>query len=357
MKTIRITAGLLALALILSSCGAADTPKKPSPTLAPEEFASKEPEPLDFESVFGCALKAYASSPLTDWDAEGLNRDRLDYNSEFDGSAYDFVFSRGGLELSCTVDRLSGEISNLKSKMLPTESYVPLDPATAEEEAAAAALGYFGIEKSEAEDLKVEFDAEKEPEFRHYFVGFGYGGKEYSCEMTSDGEFYTSNVDVGTHGARSLALNDFTEHIGSQPIREDLALLIMGGEIYDMIAGSCTESGSKSYRVSFKVGGYDIDYLISEAGEVIECSVEPYENWKGAIAGEFYSATERLSEHDALKIALEQAGVSPEEFSSPEVVYNDNYGYGFYSVSFSAGGKDYRYDIDAYTGDPLGSDI
>ncbi len=354
-KTCAIAA--LALAVILSSCGAADLTDKSVPTLAPEEFAAKAPEPLGYESVFGSAFDAYASSSQAGWDKSGLNRSWLNYTSELDGGEYDFVFSREGLELSCSVDALSGEVLSFDTRELPEEDYTPLDPETAEEDAAASALGYFGINKSEVEGLKVGYDAEKEPAYRHYYVSFNYNGVEYRCQIASDGEFYTSNVDIGTHGAQSLALNDFAEHIDSAPARDDLALLIMGGEIYDMISGQRNENGVRSYRVSFKVGGYGADYLISRAGEVRGCSVEPIEGWEGAIAGAFYSDAERLSEHDALKIALEAAGVSPEDFKDREVVYNDNYGYGYYSVSFSDGEQAYSINVDAYSGKLLDGEI
>lgn len=356
MKKTRLIAAACALALVLSSCATTNKPRKSVPTLAPDDFSAKEPEPLGYESILGSALDAYASSSQTGWSKSELNRDRLNYTSELDDGEYDFVFNRCGVELSCSVDALSGEIYDLSSRTIPEKPYVPLSPDTAEEEAAASALGYFGIDESEVDGLKVEYDAEEEPEYRHYYVGFTYDGVEYKCEISSNGEFYTSNVDIGSYGAESLAFDDFIEHIDSIPVRDDLTAFIISGEIYDMISGRSDENGVRSYYVSFKVGGYKFDYLISATGEVLDYSIELVDGWNGAIAGAFYSEPERLSEHDALKIALEDACVSPEDMKSPEVVYNDNYGYGFYSISFGDGERSYSYEVDAYSGKVIGSD-
>lgn len=339
--------------LFFSACAQNKAQEEETDTYLKDESAAVR---IDYDGAFGIALNALASFPEADWSSVELNSNWLDYTSKLDGEAYNFVFSRSGCQVRCTVDTLSGEVT--ESECLPVESVgtVPVQDETADEIVLASALEYFGIDRSEVENITVEYEKDKSPESRWYYVGFTFDGTDYKCEIDSDGEFYTSNVDIGPRGSVSLAMNDFCEHIDSLSVRDGLKNLILAGESYDMISGSSEENGLKKYRVSFKTGGYGINYLISEAGKIIDYSIESIDGWNGMVVEASYSVQERLSEHQALKIAIEDAQFDVGNLKKSDVVYNDNYGYGFYSVSFGSDVSSYYYEIDAYSGKILKSE-
>lgn len=350
---IKNLAFLCAAAALLSSCaksGGAPVVSEAASSAVSEAEAETRSEPLGYGEIFDSALSAYFSSPKTGWSESELNRGRLSYVSELDGEIYKFSFEDPVGAFSLLVDAYSGEVSGESFSAALEKDYTPLDGDSAEETVTASALGYFGLETEDAENLSVEYDKEAEPENRWYFVRFSSGGVDYECRIDSAGEFYTSDVDIGVRGSLSLALSDFITHIDSLPAREDIANLILSDECYDMISGRSDENGEVTYSVSFKVGGYGADYLISRSGETLNYSVGPVEGWDKAVAGAFYSAENRIGEHKALEIAINDAEFRVSDLRYTDVLYNDNYGYGFYTVSFGDGEKVYTYEIDAYTG-------
>ena len=101
------------------------------------------------------------------------------------------------------------------------------------------------------------------------------------------------------------------------------------------------DDGKAVYEVEFLAGGYEYDYNIDAAtGAVLKCEKE----FKGEAPATAISAS------DALRAALEHAGVSAAAASGVKTDLDIDDGKAVYEVEFLAGGYEYDYDIDAATG-------
>lgn len=343
---------LMAAAVLLCSCSGLkvfeEVTTAPTDNL-PLDAISEENILITADEAWRTALRSCDS-----WKSDSLNRVQMEFTCMLqDGEkpVYEVSLICGDDVDRFLIDAFSAEILNSTQEKLEIPPVI-----TTAEDAAAAALDYFGLSEADVAELTVEYDETKDLSWRIYYVNFTYDSVGYECEVTPLNGCRTSNVDIALDGALELAINDFTEHSENAVMRDDLTTFMIAGECFDMITGRIGENDTVEYTVSFKVGGYEFNYLLSKTGHVLIFTSTEIEDWEGYRAGESYTEPYLIGDHEALKIALADAGVSVEEHKNPEVEYDSRDGYGVYEVSFEDGEREYRYEIGALDGEILSAE-
>lgn len=103
------------------------------------------------------------------------------------------------------------------------------------------------------------------------------------------------------------------------------------------------EGDSAHYDVDFEKGGEDYKYEIdAETGKILKKEIPQ--------APQQPADTTKITRDDALKIALEDAGLKQDQIHDLEVELDNDGGALHYDVDFEVNDKDYDYEIDAESG-------
>lgn len=129
---------------------------------------------------------------------------------------------------------------------------------------------------------------------------------------------------------------------------------VKASDAWDVEVDLDTENGKLVYEVSFDAGGYDYDYDIDAyTGKVLNHKKEKDDDRQAAAkATVLVSPTSKktIGVDAAKSAAFKHAAVKSGKARDLEVELDDEKGSLLYEVSFDAGGYEYSYDIDAYTG-------
>ncbi len=121
-------------------------------------------------------------------------------------------------------------------------------------------------------------------------------------------------------------------------------------KVYVDEAGLDTEKGVMVYEVEFRYEGTEYDYTIDAVtGNVLSAAKEAASGGKTGNTG-VPNVDGVISQDEAKRNALAHAGIAESQVSglTIELEYDD--GMLKYDISFTAGGTEYEYDIDAKTG-------
>ena len=244
------------------------------------------------------------------------------------------------------------------------------------EAAEAAALKHAGVTKEKATALhsKLEWEHGK----MVYDVEFASEGFEYEYDIDAlTGEVVDFEKDVDDDYRPTTASNQTSTPAQTTPAQttpaqtapaaqqeigaaaaQEKALAHAG-----LTAGQVTELevefdyDDKEYDVSFKYGGYEYDYEIDAyTGNVIWSEKEVDDDYRPSgnsgstttASAQSAPAQQVIGASAAQSKALSHAGFSAGQVAELEVEYDADDG--DYDVSFKAGGYEYDYEIDAYSG-------
>jgi uncharacterized membrane protein YkoI len=116
------------------------------------------------------------------------------------------------------------------------------------------------------------------------------------------------------------------------------------------------ERGHKVYEVEFRKGKYAYEYDIDRyTGRIVEKDVERIRGKKAT--AKKTTAKKAIGKDKATAIALKDAGFKKSQVSRLKVEVDREDGRKVYEVEFRAGGYEYEYDIDCYTGRIVDKDV
>ena len=364
MKTVAMLLSALMLISILTAC-TEDSEKRLDPPVSVDALSTTDGEPegdaadeirfIDELSAFFCALNHAINvdneDGLIDYYANGEFGYTAELSTEGESAAYHIGIETPEYEYSYKIDAVSGEVISAErreNEVFDPEIIGLIHLKIDEEDALGIALDFFDLSKSDVVGTKSEYDAEKYV----FNVSFDFDGAEYVCEISWDGEFLRSNVDIGPSGAKEIAFQNSLDSADNYMMRDELYLFAIAGLIEDININILGSRDDRRYEVGFKVGGYEFYYLIDGlGGEIIDSERTEDPDWDGERAGAGYGAY--ISEHEAFKAALEHAGVSPDSFKNRRVTLDTTDGHEEYIVIFEADGYIYRCEVNAYTGEVL----
>ncbi|MBR3381570.1 MAG: PepSY domain-containing protein [Clostridia bacterium] len=226
------------------------------------------------------------------------------------------------------------------------------------------ALAHAGAEAAEASGVEVELDCEHGSMI--YEVEFKANGLEYDYDIDAvTGEIlkHESEPADGPAPTQDGSAPAATPKPTAQPlISSERALEIALGhagvdrsEAKDIEIELGREDGRPVYEVEFKANGVEYDYDIdAETGAVLDHDSEEH-HASSPTAKPTSKPTEKPSGYiggrAALRIALEDAGVTSSQAQDVDVELETKNGVKVYDIDFEAGGYEYDYVIDAVTGD------
>lgn len=116
------------------------------------------------------------------------------------------------------------------------------------------------------------------------------------------------------------------------------------------------ERGHKVYEVEFRAGKHAYEYDIDRyTGKIIDKDVERI---RGKKAKAKKTETKKaIGKSRAAAVALKDAGFKKSQVKGLEVEVDREDGRKVYNVEFRAGGYEYEYDIDYYTGKIVDKDV
>lgn len=142
-----------------------------------------------------------------------------------------------------------------------------------------------------------------------------------------------NGTEITLADAKQIALND-------AGVAEADAARLHGRLDYD--------DGRKIYDVEFYAGNTEYDYeILADSGEIFERNHETHSMPPSDATGEV------ISEDEAKENALGHAGVAQEDANFIRVQLEKDDGREEYEIEFTAGGREYDYVIDPYTGEIL----
>lgn len=342
----KIAVSVLASALVLSSVGAiaAETPSS-------AKYTKDQAKQIALDH-FG----------ITETDITRTNY-------EFDDGRHEFEFTAEGIRYECDVHDLTGNVvdSELKSKLLDNtivNNYVKNNGYISGEEAKKLALDKFGIASdAEITDYEIELDDDD------YEVEFSADGVKYECDVnavTGKIIYFKSrnqNLVSATQSTKGAAKSLALEHFG---IADDADVRGMSVDIDD-----------DRYEIEFYVDGveYDCDINMytntvvkSEINDVNTAgiaSTDPTANDTPAVPADSVSSavstvppaetkaaetapavSGKLTQEEALQIALSALGITVDDYTRVEVDLDD----GEYEFEFEGKGMEYECDVNAFTG-------
>ena len=155
--------------------------------------------------------------------------------------------------------------------------------------------------------------------------------QEFTAEVKTT---VTENgTEITLSDAKQIALND-------AGVAEADAARLHGRLDYD--------DGRKIYDVEFYSGNIEYDYeILADSGEIFERNHETHG------MPPLDATVEVISEDEAKENALDHAGVSLEDAKFIRVTLEKDDGREEYEIEFTAGGREYDYVIDPYTGEIL----
>ena len=227
-----------------------------------------------------------------------------------------------------------------------------------QEAARAAALEHAGLDESQVSRLEVEYAQADGQQL--YEVEFYAGNRGYGYEIDgSTGALRSSGQEVKDNSASREQGSATAQPVsGNSVIGRDAAgaaALQHAGLVRSQISRLEVEldyeKGRQIYEVEFYCGEAEYDYEIDAfTGAVIAYEYET----KAAVAAK----GERVIGKDAAgAAALEHAGLSESQVSRLKVELDFERGRQIYEVEFHSGGREYEYEICAYTGTILSYEV
>ncbi|MBQ3888891.1 MAG: PepSY domain-containing protein [Clostridia bacterium] len=294
---------------------------------------------------------------MTEADVTNLTCKRETENGR---DVYDVEFSTDVCRYDYDIDAADGHIVSVDTeRIFPKTDYpqvaVPSPIPTqivSMDEAKAIALKDAGIADAGATFTKAEIDADDGRTI--YDLEFVAGGVEYDYEIDAQ----TGTVLSKEKESRTAPVPT-PSPIPAQTVSMDdakaIALKDAGVKASDATfttAETDTDDGRSTYELEFIAGGVEYDYEIDPSTGAI-LSRETEQTGKAAsnaTAKPSEISGELIGSSKAKSIALSHAGVSASEARDLSCEQDKEDGKTVYEVDFKAGGYEYDYVIDAYTG-------
>ncbi len=231
------------------------------------------------------------------------------------------------------------------------------------EEAKTIALNDAKVDVANVTDLEVDLDEENGV---YYFeVDFDHDGSEYDYKIDAiSGKILHQNVVKPTGGDAPQPPPADKQKIGIEAAKKaafDHAK-VKEADVKDLDVDLDEENGKLYYDVSFDAGGKEYDYHVDAySGEVHLHEVEKDDDQKPAEKpadkpAEKPAEKKKIGVAAAKSAALKHANVKQADARDLEADLDNENGKLVYEVSFEAGGYDYDYDIDAYSGKVIRSE-
>lgn len=257
-------------------------------------------------------------------------------------------FDLGGFRYTVEIDAVNGGIVKFSKRVLDENvAYPDVPQLLSEEEAKEIALG-FAFPAGTDETVR----------FRKVKLDYEKGRFVYEVEFTAGGKEYELDIDAASGEILDVEIDDEGGYVPPQSgefiTREEAIGIVRGvvGEdafILDVEIEVRNTAGEKRYyyEIEVKVNGMEREFYV----DALTGEIAANDDYTGN------PLAPALTEADALKIALDDLGLTEEQITSKRIKLEREDGRLCYEIKFFVGTTEYKIGVDANSGKILEKEI